>query len=454
MAGWGATGMGRGMFKTGVCLLVLLAGKLVAQEMQADETPVFSVAEIAAFMQFRQVALPADPSNRWADHEQAARFGQKLFFATAFSRNGAIGCVTCHQPALGFGDGRARSVGLAEVARHAPSLWNSAYQRWLFWDGRADSLWAQALQPFENPLEMGLNRVRVLRVIGQTPALRQDYQALFGPLPDGLKQPTETERWPADAMPMPNQPDHPWSQAWQGMAETERTAVNRAFANLGKALAAYERRLVAPPSPFDVYLEAVAEKGADDPSRLSPATRRGARLFMGKARCVLCHAGPQFSDGAFHNTGVPNQDGSFPTDAGRYDGVARLLADPFNRAGGFSDDANHEQAKALRYLKRQSLWWGQFKTPTLRQAALHPPYMHAGQHQDLAAVVRFYNTLAGRVQNGHHVDPLLVPLGLSAQEEADLLAFLASLSAAGASDDPWLAPPAPVGEAEAVRPDN
>ncbi len=423
--------------KTGVCMLLVLWGTLVAQNSNPEETPIFTPDEIAALMQFRQIAVPADPSNRWADNEQAARFGKMLFFSTAFSRNGEVGCVTCHQPELGLSDGRPRAVGLAEVARHAPSLWNSGYQRWLFWDGRADSLWSQALQPFENPLEMGLNRVRVLHLLSQTPELAQAYQNLFGPLP----RMADSDRFPIDAMPVVNQPNHPWSEAWFTMAETDRSIVNAAFVNLGKALAAYERRLIAPPSPFDQFLAAVAEKKTDDLTQLSAETRRGARLFMGKARCVLCHTGPQFSDGAFHNTGVPNADGGFPKDAGRYEGVTRLLADPFNRAGEYSDDRNHEQALTLRYLKRQSGWWGQFKTPTLRQAALHPPYMHAGQHRDLAAVVRFYNTLAGRVQNGHHVDPLLIPLGLSAREEADLVAFLKSLSRAADDDDPWLVRP-------------
>lgn len=425
--------------KAALCLLLGLWGTLVAQNEPSEKVPIFTRDEIAALMQFQQVPPPADPSNRWADNEQAARFGQKLFFSTAFSSNGQVGCVTCHQATLGLSDGRARSIGLAEVARHAPSLWNSAYQRWLFWDGRADSLWSQALQPFENPLEMGLNRVRVLRVLSQTPALAKDYQNVFGPLLNGV----DLDRLPADAMPMPNQPDHPWSVAWVSMTDKDQKTINEAFVNLGKALAAYERRLQAPPSPFDSFLAAVAEKKADDPTHLSAATRRGARLFMGKARCVLCHAGPQFSDGAFHNTGVPNRDGSFPKDAGRYEGVRRLLADPFNRAGDYSDDRNHEQAQALRYLKRQSSWWGQFKTPTLRQVALHPPYMHAGQHQDLVEVVRFYNTLADRVQNGHHVDPLLVPLALSSKEEADLVSFLESLSAEVDAKDSWLSPPEP-----------
>ncbi|CAM2007535.1 cytochrome-c peroxidase [Acanthopleuribacter pedis] len=418
-----------------MCCLVLMGNVLVAQEPVLD----LSAAEIRQLMQFKRVPLPADPGNRWADNAAAAALGQKLFFSTRFSANGEIGCVTCHQPALGFADGRERAVGLAEGERHTPSLWDTAFNRWFFWDGRADSLWSQALQPFENPREMGLNRNRVVLLLHQSDPLRHAYEAIFGALPDL----SDVRRFPRDAMPMPNQAGHPWAAAWGGMSESDRDLINGIFANIGKAIAAYERTLIAPTNGFDRFLTALATDPAHATTQMPPAAVRGARLFVGKGRCNLCHVGSQFSDGTFHQTGVPARDGSFPRDAGRYAGVSLLLADPFNSAGRYSDDRQGERAQSLAFLQRRADSWGQFKTPNLRQSAQHPPYMHGGQLPDLAAVVRFYNTLEGRVNNGHHVDPLLVPLGLTPAEEADLVAFLASLSVPPPRDNPWFRPPSP-----------
>jgi cytochrome c peroxidase len=116
--------------------------------------------------------LPPNPTNAFADDPRAARLGQRLFFEKRFSRNGEISCATCHDPARAFSDGLPRSQGVAEALRNAPTVLNAAHQRWLFWDGRADSLWAQALSPIENPLEMGSNRVRAARPRGCAAGLR------------------------------------------------------------------------------------------------------------------------------------------------------------------------------------------------------------------------------------------------------------------------------------------
>ena len=102
---------------------------------------------------------PADPTNRWAEDPAAAHLGQWLFFDTRFSRNGEVACATCHDPEQGFGDGKALAEGIEQTERHAPSIWNTTYNRWHFWDGRADSHWAQALAPLEAPTEHGGNRL-------------------------------------------------------------------------------------------------------------------------------------------------------------------------------------------------------------------------------------------------------------------------------------------------------
>ncbi len=128
--------------------------------------------------------LPPDPTNRLADDTMAAEFGHHLFFDPRLSGNGRVSCATCHDPALDFTDGRRVSIGVSENIRNAPTVLNTAYHRWLTWDGRADSLWAQALEPLENDVEMGGDRVAILRTVAADPELSARYESLFGPLPE------------------------------------------------------------------------------------------------------------------------------------------------------------------------------------------------------------------------------------------------------------------------------
>ena len=362
----------------------------------------------------------SDETNRY--ESQASHFGQWLFFETAFSPNGAVACVTCHLPEKGFADGLNLSVGMQKVSRHTPGLLNVVYNRWFFWDGRRDSLWSQALGPFEEPKEIGTNRLAMLHLIARDTAMREAYEALFGELPPLH----ETARFPAAAMPLPKQPKHFLNQAWLTMSESDRDLVNRAFANLGKAIAAYERQLISKDSPFDAYVSAL-KTGADDHG-FSEQQQRGLALFTGKAKCRLCHAGPNFTDGEFHNTGIPPLEGGTPRDSGRYEGIPQLLADPFRADGPYSDAPQGKAGKRLGFLQRQGDQWGQFKTPGLRDVARTAPYMHQGQLASLEEVVSFYNTLEQQIRLGHHQDPLLMPLGLSSAEQADLVAFLKGLN--------------------------
>ncbi|CAM2067252.1 Cytochrome c domain-containing protein [Sulfidibacter corallicola] len=400
---------------------------LSAAPIRATEVPIVTFTEIEKrlLLQHRRAPLPKDPTNRYADSPAAARLGQFLFFDTRFSKNGEIGCVTCHQPALGFADGKSLGEGLATVDRHAPSLWNVAHQRWFFWDGRTDSLWAQALQPFENEREMGTNRMRILHRIAEDPLLKQAYTDLFGPLPNLA----DTSRFPRDARPVDGDRNHPEAVAWAGIGPEDRDKVNRAFSNVGKAIAAYERQLVSDPTPFDQFLEGLESGDPQKMAALDTKAQQGAKLFVGKANCRLCHLGPNFTDLEFHNNGVPPLAGGFLSDQGRYQGVAAVKRDPFNAAGPYSDDPAGDKAAALRYLTRQSDQWGQFKTPGLRNVAKHPPFMSQGQFATLDEVIRFYSTLKDRVSNGHHEDVLLVPLHLTDAEIEALVAFLESLTA-------------------------
>ena len=117
---------------------------------------------------------PDDPTNAVADHEDAARLGQKLFYDPRFSANGTVSCATCHDPEKGFGDGKELAEGISTAGKNAPTALNTAWNRWFFWDGRADSAWSQALGPLENPVEHGSNRLAILKALYGDPALKTD----------------------------------------------------------------------------------------------------------------------------------------------------------------------------------------------------------------------------------------------------------------------------------------
>ena len=378
---------------------------------------------------------PGDETNAAFANPLAARLGQRLFFDARISGEGERSCASCHVPERGFSDGLAVGKGLAELTRNTPSLWNVAYGRWYFWDGRADSLWAQALQPTESEEELGGNRAAIAHLIHGDPVLRAEYEAVFGPLPELA----DAARFPADARPVSGDPEHPLERAWQAMAASDRAALDRVFANYGKALAAYERQLQSRRSAFDVFAEGLVDGDAEKLAALGPAERRGLALFVGKGRCRMCHAGPNFSDGEFHGTGVAPLGGGDLFDAGRYAGVRLVQSDPFNACGPESDDCEGPRATQVRTLAQGPETWGEFKTPTLRNVALSAPYMHQGQFATLADVVRFYSTLEGSAPPGHHQEQVLQPLGLSAEEQADLVAFLEALTDTGV--DPGLLGP-------------
>ena len=336
-------------------------------------------------------SAPVDSTNRVSGSTQAAALGELLFFDTSLSANGQVACATCHDSKRSFTDGQRVSVALGTGSRNAPTIIDSAHQRWLTWDGRADSLWGQALHPFISPVEMGLTRSEVITLVGKSDPLSRGYREVFG-------------------------------------RSIQDEPIDHAFANIGKAIAAYERTIVSSPGMFDDYVDALRRGDARAVEQYPESARRGLVLFVGRAGCVRCHHGPFLTDGEFHLVGVPDAKGQLPRDVGRLQGIDVLLADPFNTSGIHSDDPQGEQARITRSLIRQPEMWGAVRTPSLRQAAKTAPYMHAGQFATLLEVVHFYNTLEGAAALDHHAERMLAPLRLTSQEETDLVAFLESLA--------------------------
>ena len=190
--------------------------------------------------------LPTDPSNQYADNPEAAAFGQKLFFDTRFSSNGEVACATCHLPDKQFQDGTPLAHGVGTTTRRTMTIIGTAYSPWLFWDGRKDSQWAQALGPMESPVEHGGNRTFYAHLVAEQYA--DEYTALFGPLPD-------LSTLPRNAGPVA---DPEAAANWEAMSPQEKEAVTRIYVNMGKSIAAYERFLIPGESRFDQYVEAVS----------------------------------------------------------------------------------------------------------------------------------------------------------------------------------------------------
>lgn len=290
----------------------------------------------------RPATSPPTPADNPMSPDKVA-LGAKLFADRRLSGSGRRSCASCHRLERAFTDGRRRARALSggSLRRNTPSLWNLAWSKRYFWDGRAPSLEAQARAPIEAADEMGGDWPAILARLVADADLAARFRAAFN-----VERPVSQE-------------------------------------TILKALAAYERSLVSPPTRFDAWIEG-------DARALDAAEVRGFRLFTGKAGCVLCHAGWRFTDDRFHDIGLPGRDpgrGAVPG------GTPGLRA---------------------------------FKTPSLRELVHTAPYMHDGSLPTLAAVLAHYT---GRFVRRPSLAPSMNRnLRLGAQERADLIAFLRTLS--------------------------
>lgn len=379
-------------------------------------------------------AVPADTTNRVADNPAAATLGQKLFFDPVFSgalkvasdlgavgESGKVSCASCHSSNY-LDDVRSVpetvSLGTDFHTRNSPTLVNASFYAWTNWGGRFSAQWELPMVVLENGVIMNGNRLQLTHRIFDV--YRAEYELVFGAMADGI---SDLARFPANAKPKPaptpatpNPPDGPW----EGMAPADRLVANTVLVNFSKAVGAYLRLLVSRNSPFDRWM-------AGDATAIDIAAQRGAKLFVGSARCVTCHHGPHFSDDQFHNIGVPQTGEKVPAaDDGRFKDVPGLLASPFNTKGSFSDDPNSNRLLGLTD-PMPDVSKSAFRTVDLRGVALTAPYMHAGQLATLDEVVDFYDRGGDTPASGVK-DPLMTPLHLTAQEKADLVVFLRSLT--------------------------
>jgi len=376
---------------------------------QIEELRSMSLAELEA--------LPRDLTNRVADDPSAADLGRRLFFDTRLSANGRVACGTCHQPDRAFQDGTALATGVGTTARRTMPIAGMARSPFLFWDGRKDSLWAQALGPLESPVEHGGTRAQYAHIVADSYA--RDYEQVFGALPD-------LSGVPRSAGPVA---DREAASAWRELSSAQRDDVTRVFVNIGKAIAAYERWIEFGASRFDKYVGALAS-GEPRQSILTDDEVAGLRLFIGRANCTQCHNGPLFTSNEFHNTGVAPRP-ELAMDHGRLTGATAVLSDEFNCRSRWSD-ARARCSELEFIVTGEHTLDRAYKVPSLRNVAERAPYMDAGQFATLAEVLDHYNR-APAAATGHSE---LRPLRLKPVELRQLEAFLRTLSGPVALSDP------------------
>lgn len=370
--------------------------------------------------------LPVDPSNEVADSELAAELGHRLYFDTRLSGNGSVSCASCHKPELMFTDGLPLAVGTDIGTRHTPSLVGISYSPWFYWDGRKDSQWSQALAPLESSHEHNTDRLRIARTVAEDDRYRDLYESIFGSI---LTIPLE----PFSATPLGNESQQ---TAWMELSHSQQKNINQVFSNVGKVIAAYQRKIIPGRSRFDEYIDALELSSANENEIYSSSEIAGLALFIGEAQCVTCHNGPLLTNNEFHNTGVLAISGQLPS-MGRYDGVRAAREDPFNCLGLYSG-ANRSECIELRFARDNNELVGAQKTPTLRNIADTAPYMHGGQITTLTQVIEHYNEAPVSMLNHNEAKPLeLRPVQLRQLED-----FLLTLSAPLATEEHWLLPPA------------
>ena len=306
--------------------------------------------------------------------------GRQLYFDARLSVDASISCASCHHPDHAYGFDSQFGIGVNGQMgnRNSPVSFNRILSKAQFWDGRADSLEAQAVGPMANPIEMGSTQESVVKLVAGNEGYKMQFNKIFGRKPN--------------------------------------------IDDVGRAIAAFERVLVTGPSQYDFYepvrkleeafaveledLDALKtddlelykkytnSKSLSDANPISDSAKRGRTLFFSaKSNCSACHVGANFTDEQFHNLGV-GMDAAEP-DLGRFN------------------------------VTKEEKDRGAFKTPSIRNITQNGPYMHDGSQKTLEEVVEWYD-------KGGHPNPTLSnkiqKLNLSPEEKADLVEFMKALT--------------------------
>jgi len=329
------------------------------------------------------LGLPPIPSDN-AQTPAKIALGKMLFFDPRLGGDASTACSSCHEQSQGWGFSDDLSRGYPGTVhwRNSQTVVNAAYLGKLFWAGAAKSLENQAPSAARGAVAgNGENDMMEAR-LAFIPEYRKRFRAVFG------------DEWPK-------------------------------IGNAWRAIAAFERTLIANDTPFDRYMRG-------DKTALDDQQKRGLKLFEGKAKCIACHNGPLLSDQKYYNLGVPaatrwEEDGLAQISF-RFEQYAKGVTEEMYRA--VKDDAG------LYYRTKEPRDKGKFRTAPLRYTAYTAPYMHNGSFWDLREVVDFYNAGGGENEFAANKSPLMRPLGLSDEESDDLVAFLNSLSGEEIRMDP------------------
>jgi len=295
---------------------------------------------------------------------EKVELGKMLFFDRRLSGDGTMSCATCHIPEMGFSDGQAISLSYPTTKnwRNSPTLINVAFSKFLFHDGRAETLEDQALFPMMSSFEMNQNLDFVEEEIRSVPEYLAFFKETFGT--DDVTR--------------------------------ERMAM---------AIAAFERTLISRNAPLDIYLNGNKEA-------LSAEAKMGYEIFIGKGKCAECHYGINLIDDKFHALSVPEHP-EFQADP-RVAATRRFVA----KLNHYEDFRNLQEDPGRYLITKDKNDWRAFKTPTLRDISKTGPYMHNGVFETLDEVIDFFD------QGGGPGNTALKPLSLNKAEKQALKIFL------------------------------
>jgi cytochrome c peroxidase len=478
------------------------------------------VGALAALANLPEKPAP-DRSNKYLGIKEVEALGHQLFFEprlsgpsnlvdvlrrpVGYARAGRgeptnLSCASCHNMGRAGADTESLpgnvSIGAAWSDTNALPIANAAYYGITYWNGRADSLWAQVMNSLEGT-NMNGNRLRTAWTVREL--YREEHDAIFTdhPLPMASSRaqvealietsgaragqcrlspgcPSECRavahsetgaagcfpRFPLEGKPgtragcQAGDSSEPWGDAYDCMEAADQSAVTWVMVNVAKAVAAYEFTIISRNAPFDRYVTSIRDGTPRDYLGFSEAAERGARLFIGKAACNECHNTPLFSDSQFHNIGVAQVGPGVPTEAdcpaggvcdcvtvspdhagnnclpwGAADGLYKLKSNRWRKDSIYSDDRTDTSRKYWHDMSMAMVPKGVWRTPSLRNVTLTSPYMHNGSMATLEEVIEHYNQGGSPSAPGSR-SSRIKPLLLTAQDKADLIAFMEALTGA------------------------